>query len=353
MSMSMNDINRFYAQNENVSVTGAVKRAFTEQGVDIEKVVADMTTAGGSELMSAFGMTADQIKAMDFTQFAAAFNKLDSQQARVDLLNKLETSGALRPEVKNAMLSNLGERMDRFGLASDKGTMRTARIRQAEEAERARNGGMTSMEITATAITENQRMLNDVFKSDSSMQNVLSQGLKQIRDSKIAEKVKGGMSQQEAETAVDQDGFSFTELLQSASGVTDPGMRKAVQESLANIDSDLAAAKSSGDTARLQILERQKADMTAFNQILETKDPAERAKKIETLRTEVERDIMNKDKVEREKMTEQQKQTDEAQKATLTSAKTMVDLLAVNRLMASSMSSTAESLKSLDTKVSA
>jgi hypothetical protein len=62
---------------------------------------------------------------------------------------------------------------------------------------------------------------------------------------------------------------------------------------------------------------------------------------------------MNKDKVEREKMTEQQKQTDEAQKATLTSAKTMVDLLAVNRLMASSMSSTAESLKSLDTKVSA
>lgn len=350
MSLAMNDVNKFYAQNENVSVTGAVKRAFQEQGFDAEGMVKDMTTTAGAELKRAFGMTDAQIANMDFTQFTAAFNKLPSQADRVALLDTLTQSGAITTSQRNAVLSNLGERMGRFGLASDKGTMRTAGIRQAEEAERALHGGMTTMEITATAIAENQRALNEAFTPKPGAQEALTAGLKQIRDSKVAEKVKGGLSQTEAEAAVDQEGFSFVELIQSASGVTTPGMKEAVTKQLSSIEAELATATQSGDKARVEILERRKADMTSFQEILGS-SKEERAKKIEELRTKVEKDIIEQDKAAREKQTEQQKQTDDSQKAMVSSAKTLIDMLAVNRLMAEKIGVSAEALKSLNERV--
>ena len=350
MSLAMNDVNKFYAQNENVSVTGAVKRAFQEQGFDAEGMVKDMTTTAGAELKTAFGMTDAQIANMDFTQFTAAFNKLPSQADRVALLDTLTQSGAITTSQRNAVLSNLGERMGRFGLASDKGTMRTAGIRQAEEAERAEHGGMTTMEITATAIAENQRALNEAFTPKPGAQEALSEGLKQLRDSKVAEKFKGGLSQTEAEAAVDQEGFSFVELIQSASNVTTPGMKEAVTKELSSIEAELATATQSGDKARVEILERRKADMTSFQDILGS-SKEERAKKIEALRTKVEKDIIEQDKAAREKKDEQQKQTDDSQKAMVSSAKTLTDLLAVNRLMAEKIGVSAEALKSLNEKV--
>jgi hypothetical protein len=352
MSLAMNDINKFYAQNENVSVTGAVKRAFQEQGLDAERMVKDMTTVAGAELKSAFGMTDKQIADMDFTQFTAAFNKLPSQAARIALLDTLTQLGAVTPEQKNAILSNLGERMGRFGLASDKGTLRTAGIRQAEEAERAQHGGLTTIEITATAIAENQRALNEAFTPKPGVQETISAGLKQIRDSKVADKVKkGGLSQTQAEAAVDQEGFTFVELIQSASGVTTPGMKEAVTQQLSNIETELAAATQSDDKAQMEILERRKADMTSFQEILSSSSPQEQAKKIEDLKVKVEKDLIEQDKATREKKTEQEKQLDDSQRAMVSSAKTLTDILVVNRLMAEKVGVTAEALKSLDQKV--
>lgn len=355
MALAMNDINKFYAQNENVSVTGAVKRAFQEQGFDAERMVKDMTTTAGAELQAAFvGMTPEQIANMDFTQFTAAFNKMGSQADRIALLDTLTQSGAITTNQKNAIMSNLGERIGRFGLASDKGTMRTAAIRQAEEAERALHGGMTTMEITATAIAENQRALNEAFKPVAGMQEGVTEGLKQTREAKIQDRLKSGASatRAEAEAAVDQEGFSFVELIQSASGATTPGMKEAVTKELGNIEAELKQATQSGDTARVEILERRKADMTAFQEILGS-SKEERAKKIEELKAKVEQDIIEQDKAAREKQTEQQKQTDDSQKAMVSSAKTLTDLLAVNRLMAEKIGVSAEALKSLNEKVAA
>lgn len=354
MSMSMSDINRFYAQNENVSVTGAVKQAFTEQGVDIEKVVTDLANSSSSELQKAFDMDAAEIKSMDFTQFAAAFNKMPSQKDRSALLDSLVSSGALTSEVKNAMLSNLGERMDRFGIASDRGTFRTARIRQAEEAERAQHGGLTSMEITATAISENQRMLNESFKPSGDMQSATAEGLKQIRDKKIADRMKAtGETTDEAAAKVDAEGFSFTEFIQATSGQTDPAIKKAVEASLTTIKSDLEEAKSTGDVAKAEILESQLRDMTAYNEILETKDPEVQKKRMEELKARVEKDIIEKDAADRKNMTEEQKKSADVQEAALSSAKTLTDILAVTRLTAEHLGVTAAALTSIDTKVSA
>ena len=351
MALAMNDINKFYAQNENVSVTGAVKRAFQEQGFDPEQMVKGMTSVGATELEKAFGMTSGQIANMDFTQFTAAFNKMGSQADRIALLDTLTQSNAITPEQRNAIMSNLGERIGRFGLASDKGTMRTAAIRQAEEAQRAEHGGMTTMEIMATAIAENQRALNEAFKPVAGMQEGVTTGLKQIREAKINEKKKAGLNDSEAAAAVDQEGFTFVELIQASSGITAPGMKDAVTKELGNIEAELKQATASGDKARMEILERRKTDMTTFRDILLEEDPTVKAKKIEELKAKVEKETMERDKVEREKKTEQQRQTDDSQKAMVSSAKTLTDLLAVNRLMAEKAGVSAEALKSLNEKV--
>jgi len=353
MALAMNDINKFYAQNEKVSVTGAVKRAFQEQGFDAERMVKNMTTTAGAELQDAFRMTPEQIANMDFTQFTAAFNKMGSQAERIALLDTLTQSGAITADQKNAIMSNLGERMGRFGLASDKGTMRTAAIRQAEEAERALHGGMTTMEITATAITENQRALNEAFKPTAGMQDDLKKGLSQIREAKIKEKKRGGLNDADAAAAVDADGYTFVELIQASSSITTPGMKDAVTKELGNIETELKQATQSGDKARMKILQRRKDDMAAYQNILLEKDQIEKTKKIEELKAKVEKDIIEQDKAAREKKTEQQKQTDDSQKAMVSSAKTLTDLLAVSKLMADKLGVSAEALKSLNEKVAA
>jgi len=347
----MTDVNRFFAQNEKVSVTGAVKRAFQEQGVDAEGMVKDMTSKGAAELQKAFGMTNEQIANMDFTQFTAAFNKMGSQADRIALLDTLTQSGAITADQKNAIMSNLGERIGRFGLASDKGTMRTAAIRQAEEAERALHGGMTTLEITATAIAENQRALNEAFKPTAGMQDDLKEGLSRIREAKIEEKKKGGLNDAEAAAAVDADGYTFVELIQASSKITAPGMQEAVTKELGKIETELEQATQSGDTARMEILQRRKDDMAAYQDILLEQDPIKRAKMVEELKAKVEEDIIEQNKAEREKKTEQQKQTDEAQKATVSSAKTLTDLLALLVSIAEKLGVSVDALKSLNEKI--
>lgn len=351
MSMAAPEINQFYATNENVSVTGTVKRAFKEAGINAEALVQQMASGSTDDLAKAFNMTSAEVKSLDFTQFVAKFNQLNNQQQRIDLLDSMTKSKTITPEQRAQLLSNLGERMDRFGLASDKGSTRTARIRQAEEAERAMHGGMTSVEISAGAVAENQRMLNEAFGPKGSIQKDLTEGLSQVREDKIQKKMKAGATREEAEASVDAEGFSFTELLQSASRATDPGMRAAVDQSLKDIDSQLTAAQKSGNKGRVEQLTRQKQEMLSFQDMLSTTDPAERAKKLEKLRGDVEKDLHDKDVATRRNMSESQKKAEEVQQATVATAKDVKELVTLTRAMAQHAGISAEALQSLEGKV--
>ena len=333
MTMAANDINRFYSANENVSVTGAVKAAFREQGIDAEALAQKMVSGQGEEIAKAFGFVdergmaqTERLQGMDFTQFAAQFNKIGDQESRVALLDKLQAAGTITSEERAQLLSNLGERMDRFGLASDKGSMRTARIRQAEEAERARLGGSTMVELRAAAVVENQALINKAISPTNNMQQGLTEGLASTRRAKVERKMKEspGMTQAQAEGAVDAEGFTITELLSSATVLTEPAMKASLEASLKSVDEELSKAEKSGNVARVEQLKLQRKDLQAMQDISLTTSPEERAQKIERLRQEQERDIYDKERAKRESMTPEEKKTAEVGEAALSSRDTLL-----------------------------
>lgn len=350
MTLAAGDINRFYASNENVSVTGAIKRAFSAANIDAEGMVSNLTKSQGAVLAKAFGMNQTDVGNLNFTQFAAQFNKMGSQAERVELVDQLVNSGAIDRRTGNQILSNLGAMTDRFGVASDRGAFRTARIRQAEEAERSLHGGYTSVELKAGAIVANEAMINEAFRSigGGDLQKGLTQGLKDIREEKITTAMKeGGISRDAAEKQVDLEGFTLPELLKASAGKTEPGMLKALEVAQANIDREMKAAERVGDKGKIEQLQLQSAEIAQYQQALKSGDKD----KILEMKAKAEKSIADQQAAEKAKMTPEQKKNEDAKDASIQTAK---ELSAANKFLAQialAVGVSAESVRNLEKTV--
>lgn len=351
MTFGAGDINLFYATNENVNVTGALKRAFTAANIDPEQLVSKIAKSQAGMLGEAFGMTATEAGQLDFTQFTAKFNQIGSQAERISLVNRLVDAGTITQEEGNQMLSNLGTMTDRFGVASDRGAFRTARIRQAEEAERQRHGGFTTVELKAGAIVANEAMINEAFKSigGGDLQKGLTQGLKDIREQKITDRMKAeGISRSVAEKAVDDEGFTLPELLKASSGVTEPGMQKAVEVGLANVNQELKLAEKTDNKAKIEQLQMQKADLEEYRDALESGDKD----RIEQLRVRAEQSVADQKHVTDSAKTEQQKKQDAVQQAAIDSHAELKQMRPILIAIAENVGVSSESLRNLDKNIS-
>jgi fructose/tagatose bisphosphate aldolase len=351
MTLGAGDVNRFYSTNENVSVTGAIKRAFSASNINAEELVGRIAGSQAGMLAEAFDMKAEDVGKLDFTQFAANFNKIRSQAQRVELIDKLAAAGTISKEERAAILSNLGTMTDKFGVASDRGAMRTARIRQVEEAERAQHGGYTSVELKAGAVVANEQLINEAFKDigGGDIQKGLTQGLKDIREKKVQDLMKEkGVSAEEAGKTVDAEGFTIPELLRASSGVSREGMQKAVEVGLAKVNEELKKAEKTGDKGRLEQLQLQKVDLEEYKDALASGDKD----RIQAAIAKAEKHLADKKYEQTQNQTPEQKKAAETQDATVNTAKDVKELLQVTRAMAEKAGITAESIRNLDKNVS-
>ena len=350
MTMAANDINRFYSMNEDVSVTGAVKAAFRNAGVDPEGLVQKMISGqGGEDIAKAFGFVdkdgnaqMDRLKGMDFMQFTANFNRISSQQGRIDLADQLFNKGAITSKERAQILSNLGMSMDRFGLASDRGSMRTARIRQAEEAERAQYGGMTMVEIRAAAVSENQALISDYVKDQkATMQGRMSSSLKSTRDRKIKERMKAGASESDAAAQVDAEGFSMTDILEAASGFDkDSEGPQMVADIMAGLERDLAEQdklNTFDSKAKREQLKAQLNDMKSIQAVLAIPDIDQRKAEIDKLVKKQEEDLSAKRAADKANMSPEAKKSAEAQDSQVNTSKTLTSMLELHKSMAETL----------------
>ena len=263
----------FSSTNENVSVTGSVKRAMQAMGVNADELTAKLTGSGSAKLAAAFGIEEAEAKGMDFQQFAVKFNALGSQAARSALLADLGVSR----EERGAIMSNLGDRIDQFHLASDKGSNKTAAVIMAEEQQR-RQYGITTAEAAATAVAENQATLNNIFKVNKlGTQSSLGTALTSIRDRKIAVRVKDGATQAEAEKAVDSEMFSPAEFVEALSGGSSTEMNAAITQAKDLATAELATATQSGDKKGMLVAQKKVDDLKNL-ELIRTADPEERKK---------------------------------------------------------------------------
>lgn len=262
----------FYSTNENVSVTGSVKRSMQAMGVNADELTAKMTGSGSAKLATAFGITEAEAKGMDFQQFAVKFNALGSQTARAALLDEL---GISRDE-RATIMSNLGDRMDQFQLAGDKGSNKTATVRMAEEQQR-RQYGITTVEAKATAVAENQATLNNIFKDKKgSAQSSIGSALNSIRDRKIKARVDAGATQADAEKAVDSEMFSPAEFIEALSGGSSTEIDDAITKAKSIATAELEKATKKKDSGGMLVAQNKIDDLKNLELIRTTTDPAKK-----------------------------------------------------------------------------
>lgn len=329
----------FYSTNENVSVTGSVKRSMQAMGVNADELTAKMIGNNSAALAEAFGMKDESgnldeaaVKGMDFQQFAVKFNALGSQTARAALLDEL---GITRDE-RATIMSNLGDRMDQFQLAGDKGSNKTANVRMAEEQQRGQYG-MTTVEAKATAVAENQATLNNIFKDNKGgAQSSIGSALNSIRDRKIAARVKAGATQADAEKAVDSEMFSPAEFIEALSGGSSTDIDNAITKAKGIATAELEKATEKKDSGGMLVAQNKIDDLKNLELIRTTTDPAKKKELADKyLAEEEERNsAVNESQAKAKEAAAKEKAAAEVdQSVVLTSKNTTAILVALNSLV--------------------
>jgi len=238
---AMTSVSDFFARSEDVNLLGTLKREFESVNTNPESLTKKMTGGAAAELAKAFGMEESQVAQMNFHEFAVRFNDMKDQSSRAALLESLVNSGVIERTERGQILSILGNSMDRFGLAADRGPQRTATVRLKEELDIEKYGA-TSMVLQAQAVTENQNAINSTLRSSKgNLQQNVSSALGAIRRAKI-DKLKAGspgMSDDAAAAAVEETGFTFGEIVEAASGTSSVELEEALNTRAQTLEGEL------------------------------------------------------------------------------------------------------------------
>ena len=370
-------ISKYYATNEDVSLTGTIKRKMQKEGAiqDVEAFTKTLTTgSSASDIAKAFfenpetannGQAAstaalDKLKDMSFGSFAAEFNKMGSQQERVALLDKLTKSGSIDAGQRASLLSNLGNRIEQYGLAGDKGTQRTAKIRLEEEQQIRTNSGMTDAELSAVATADIQDSLNDAFRANAGgtgMADMAGESIKHIRQDK-ADKIKktriaagGTITDDEAMEQAKKEDLTLTEMFQVMSGNAGSQMKKNVVASLASAKDELKTATDKGDKAGEALANRKITQLTDMEAYFNDDDPetkeARKTKILENLQKEKEQQAVDVTK----NMGTVQKTSYQADQSTISLSKNMEAVLVQLTELAVQVKLGVNAIGSLDRKV--
>ena len=221
------DITGFYSTNENVSVYGSIKRSLaqggSQGGLDIEGFATGLRT--NTKTAAALGISEEAAKRLNGLDFASAYNKLGSEEARTAALTALGITGEDFALIK----SNLGDATGSFGVAGDKGESRVAAQVLEEEAQRVNNGGITNAEVKAGSITQVQQLLRKKY-GGTNTQAAIATALDKTRQDKITKLMASNvvLTREQAEAEIDRDGFSLSEMVSSFSGINDGDFQASI-----------------------------------------------------------------------------------------------------------------------------
>ena len=277
------NVNTFYSTNERVSVFGSVKRRLASGGLDIEEFAKGLRGMNADQA-KALGISEEDAKNLNGLDFASAYNKLGSQDARSALLKTLNVNDQQAALIK----SNLGDRVGSFNVAGDKGDSRVAGILLEEEKQRRDNGGITNAEVKAESVVQTQAFLSNRYGSNA-QQNIAA-SLDSIREKKIDALVATGVTKESATRTVNEDGFTLPEMFNALSGVTPEELNKAVEAGKVDATKRIDAynAKTNPTAADIKQFRIDRKTVEDLNTLAQTRstDPDVRAKAVAKLEEE-------------------------------------------------------------------
>ena len=344
-------VNRFYASNEGVNLIGSVKRAFQASGVDSEKMVQDIIGQNKAEdIARVLNIDVQEVAGMDMLQFSTAFNALGSQQERMAALESLNVDERTR----SVIMSYLGDRVNAFGLAGDRGTQKTAMVRLREEAER-QKFGITSVEATAMATAQVQSDVSQLMRNQfGNYRQGVSSALDTIRERKIQDYMAAGLTEEEARIEVDKEGFTMSDLIEVASGTSQEQLNDIVASAQDRAQQEYDAAVNSGDLAGQTIAERKMAQLEDIESIRTAATPEAKEQRAQEIRDRLDQQMadLEASKTPEQKAAEAQQDAQAAANKSLpiiqTTAQTIEETV---KALSESISSISKTLEALGARI--
>lgn len=277
------NVNTFYSTNERVSVFGSVKRRLASGGLDIEEFAKGLRGMNADQA-KALGISEEDAKNLNGLDFASAYNKLGSQDARSALLKTLGVDEKQAALIK----SNLGDRVGSFNVAGDKGDSRVAGILLEEEKQRRDNGGITNAEVKAESVVQTMAFFSN--RQGSNAQQNIAASLDSIREKKIAALVATGVAAPSATRTVTEDGFTLPEMFTALSTMTSDEFNTVIDENKQAASKRIDEYNAKKDPTKVDI-KQYKVDVKSVEDLntlaqIRSADPDVRAKAVAKLEEE-------------------------------------------------------------------